>query len=82
VQQRLSGIQQECNELADKSEKHSFFIAPVSAEQAIVDYAEKENIDLIVVGTKGKIGLKKMLFRSVASGVVITCAMCPVLVIK
>jgi nucleotide-binding universal stress UspA family protein len=57
-------------------------IAPVSAEQAIVDYAEQENIDLIVVGTRGKIGLKKMLLGSVASGVVITCAICPVLVMK
>jgi nucleotide-binding universal stress UspA family protein len=47
----------------------------------IVDYAERENIDLIVIGTRGRSGLKKMLLGSVASGVV-TYASCPVLVIK
>jgi nucleotide-binding universal stress UspA family protein len=47
----------------------------------IVDYAERENIDLIVIGTRGRTGLKKMLLGSVASGVV-TYATCPVLVVK
>jgi nucleotide-binding universal stress UspA family protein len=47
----------------------------------IVDYAERENIDLIVIGTRGRTGLKKMLLGSVASGVV-TYASCPVLVVK
>jgi nucleotide-binding universal stress UspA family protein len=47
----------------------------------IVDYAERENIDLIVIGTRGRSGLKKMLLGSVASGVV-TYASCPVLVVK
>jgi K+-sensing histidine kinase KdpD len=36
----------------------------------IVDYAERENIDLIVIGTRGRTGLKKMLLGTVASGVV------------
>jgi nucleotide-binding universal stress UspA family protein len=47
----------------------------------IVDYAERENIDLIVIGTRGRTGLKKMLLGSVALGVV-TYASCPVLVVK
>jgi nucleotide-binding universal stress UspA family protein len=47
----------------------------------IVDYAERENIDLIVIGTRGRTGLKKMLLGSVASGVV-TYASCPILVVK
>ena len=47
----------------------------------IVDYAERENINLIVIGTRGRTGLKKMLLGSVASGVV-TYATCPVLVVK
>jgi nucleotide-binding universal stress UspA family protein len=46
----------------------------------IVDYAERENIDLIVIGTRGRTGLKKILLGSVASGVV-TYASCPVLVV-
>ena len=48
---------------------------------AIVDYAERENVDLIVIGTRGRTGFKKMLLGSVASDVV-TYAHCPVLVIK
>jgi len=48
---------------------------------AIVDYAERENIDLIVIGSRGRSGFKKMLLGSVASDVV-TYAHCPVLVVK
>ena len=47
----------------------------------IVDYAEKNRINIIVVGSRGLSGLKKMLLGSVASGVV-TYAHCPVLVTK
>ena len=48
---------------------------------SIVDYAERENVDLIVIGTRGRTGFKKMLLGSVASDVV-TYAHCPVLVVK
>ncbi|HEY9387891.1 MAG TPA: universal stress protein [Nitrososphaeraceae archaeon] len=48
---------------------------------AIVDYAERQNIDLIVLGTRGRTGLRKMLLGSVASDVV-TYAHCPVIVVK
>ncbi|MGZ5490316.1 MAG: universal stress protein [Nitrososphaeraceae archaeon] len=47
----------------------------------IIQYAEKENIDLIVIGTRGRSGVKKLLLGSTASGVV-TYADCPVLVTK
>ena len=47
----------------------------------IIQYAEKENIDLIVIGTRGRSGFKKLLLGSTASGVV-TYAHCPVLVTK
>ena len=50
-------------------------------EDPIVDYAERENVDLIVIGTRGRTGFKKMLLGSVASDVV-TYAHCPVLVVK
>src|ERR687892_1774081 len=48
---------------------------------SIVDYAERENVDLIVIGTRGRTGFKKMLLGSVASDVV-TYAHCPVLIVK
>ena len=47
----------------------------------ILKYAEDEEIDLIVVGTRGRTGIKKMLLGSVASGVV-TYAHCPVIIVK
>jgi nucleotide-binding universal stress UspA family protein len=57
----------------------SVFLQKVVA--AIVEYAEDKNIDLIVVGSRGMSGFKKLLLGSVASGVV-TYAHCPVLVVK
>lgn len=53
----------------------------VSAADSIVNYAENNKADLIVIGTKGKTGLKRFLLGSVANGVVIH-ASCPVLVTK
>lgn len=55
--------------------------SPLSIEAAIVNFAEEEKTDLIVVGTRGRTGFSKQLLGSVASGVV-TYAHCPVLVIK
>lgn len=55
--------------------------SPTSVVPAIVDYAEKNKVDLIVVGTRGRSGFTKLLLGSVASGVV-TYASCPVMVVK
>jgi nucleotide-binding universal stress UspA family protein len=48
---------------------------------AIVDYAEKENVQLIVVGTHGRGGVAHLLMGSVAERVVRT-AHCPVLSVR
>ena len=61
--------------------KTEFIVDPTSIVGAIVDYAERENIDLIVVGSRGLSGFKKLLLGSIASGVV-TYAHCPVMVVK
>ena len=55
-------------------------VAP-SCATAIVDYAKKNNVDLIVVGTKGMTGLKHFLLGSVANDI-ITHAHCPVLAVR
>lgn len=47
----------------------------------IINHAESENVDLIVVGNRGRKGFKRMLLGSVASDIV-TYAHCPVLVVK
>lgn len=48
---------------------------------AIVNYAESKKCDLIVMGTRGRTKLKKMLLGSVAQGVV-TYAPCTVMVVR
>ena len=53
----------------------------MSVEAAIVEYAESEGVDLIVIGTRGNSGIKNMLLGSIASGVV-KYATCPVMVVK
>jgi nucleotide-binding universal stress UspA family protein len=61
--------------------KTEVVVSSTSVVAAIVDYAEHENVDLIVIGSKGRSGFKKLLLGSTASGVV-TYATCPVLVVK
>jgi nucleotide-binding universal stress UspA family protein len=55
--------------------------SPMSVDGSIVNHAEKEGVDLIVIGTRGRTGFTKRLLGSVALGVV-THAHCHVLVIK
>ncbi len=52
-----------------------------SVADAIIGYATKNKIDLIVIGTKGRTGLKRFLLGSVAQGVV-QHAQCPVLLVR
>jgi nucleotide-binding universal stress UspA family protein len=69
---------------ADKSGvrfRSEIIMAKKSAVSTMLDYAEEQEIDLIVVGTRGRSGIKKMLLGSIALGLV-THAACPVLVVK
>jgi nucleotide-binding universal stress UspA family protein len=52
-----------------------------SVESAIADYAKKNLIDTIVIGTSGRSGIKKLFLGSVASGI-IKHTHCPVIVVK
>jgi nucleotide-binding universal stress UspA family protein len=60
-----------------------FIVDPTSftTSIAIVKYAERENIDLIEIGSRELTGFRKLLLGCVAFGVV-THAHCPVLVVK
>ncbi|MGH9982463.1 MAG: universal stress protein [Nitrososphaeraceae archaeon] len=60
---------------------NKIIISPMRASGIIVNYAENMNVELIVVGTRGRSGFKKLLLGSIASDVV-TYAHCPVLVAK
>lgn len=55
--------------------------SPKSLVGEILEYAEKNGIDLIVLGTHGRSGFKRLVLGSVTSGVV-THASCPVMVVK
>ncbi len=55
--------------------------ATSSVVETIVNQAVKENADLIIVGTRGLGGFKKLILGSVSNGVV-SHAHCPVLVIR
>jgi nucleotide-binding universal stress UspA family protein len=55
--------------------------SPLQVVAAIVNYSDHEKADLIVIGTRGRSGISKMLLGSVASGVV-AYASCPVVVVK
>ncbi|HXV45510.1 MAG TPA: universal stress protein [Nitrososphaera sp.] len=52
-----------------------------SVADTIVTYADSKKADLIVMGTKGRTGVKRFLLGSVASGVV-AHAKCSVLVVR
>lgn len=61
--------------------KSEVITTPFSTAASILNYAEERDVDLIVIGTRGKSGLKKMLLGSVATDVV-TYSYCPVMVVK
>lgn len=52
-----------------------------TVEWVIINYAERESVDLIVMGTRGKSGFKRALLGSVASGI-LSYAHCPVMIIR
>ena len=58
----------------------TIFSTPSIAE-SIINYASEQKADLIVIGTRGRSGLKRLVLGSVASAVVVH-ASCPVLVVR
>lgn len=52
-----------------------------SIVDVIVNYAKSHDVDLVVIASRGRTGLKRFLLGSVASGVV-SHAQCPVLVVR
>jgi nucleotide-binding universal stress UspA family protein len=69
------------NDSTDPRFETAIIEAETSAASTIVDYAESKNVDLLVIGSKGRTGLKKMLVGSTASEVV-KYAHCPVFVVR
>jgi len=61
--------------------KADIFTDAKSITGAIIDYASSKSIDLVIIGTKGRTGLKRLLLGSVAHGIV-QHAHCPVLLVR
>lgn len=82
-QSMLDKIKEKAEKIGSIQSKTEILMSPhtTNTAAAIVNYAEKEKVDLIVMGTRGRTGISRILLGSVASGVV-TYAHCPVLVVK
>jgi universal stress protein A len=65
----------------DKSVRYEHRLVLGTAAEDIVKLAEEEGVDLIVMGTHGRTGLKRVLMGSVAEAVM-RHASCPVLTLK
>ena len=63
------------------SVKTDIIVGITSVVKEIIEYAELNNVDIIVIGSRGMTGFKRILLGSVASDVV-TYSHCPVLVVK
>jgi nucleotide-binding universal stress UspA family protein len=85
IKRKIESWFDEVRNMAKEGDSHDIkteiFIDVKSIIQSIVEYASRKDIDLIVVGTKGRSGLKKFLMGSVANGIV-ERAHCPVLVVR
>lgn len=82
IQKILDEIKEKAKTLSIQSKTKILMIPRMEGTiKPILKYADDEGIDLIVVGTRGRTGIKRMLLGSVASGVV-TFAHCPVMVVK
>lgn len=65
--------------VANVAYEHCYLTGPPVAQ--ILKFAERERVDLIVIGSHGRTGFSRLLMGSVAEGVVRN-AKCPVLVVK
>jgi nucleotide-binding universal stress UspA family protein len=69
------------NSIDSKELKTEIVEGAKSAATTIMEYAESENIDLIIIGSRGRTSFKKLLLGSVSSDI-IKNAHCAVLVIR
>ena len=82
VQEELDLVAQECREahFSDDFDVSACYRVADPAE-GIVQFADEENVDLIVMGTHGWTGFKSLILGSTAENVVRT-ANCPVLTVR
>jgi nucleotide-binding universal stress UspA family protein len=80
-------VQKWFNEIKDKLKNTNvhvtdkIILSASSIVGEIIGFADKEKVDMIILGTRGRTGFKKLLLGSVAEGVV-THSSCPVMVVR
>lgn len=74
-------LKQFCHDLVETAPKARYIIESGNAFEKILDIAEARKIDLIVLATHGRTGLKRLLIGNVAEKVV-RHAPCPVLTVR
>jgi universal stress protein A len=74
-------LEKEAARLSKKGAQVRTLIADGPPQLEIAELARKEGVDLVIVGSHGRTGLKHVVIGSVAEGVVRHCQ-CPVLVIR
>ena len=87
IETQKDDVQKWFNEIKDKlkntnvhvTDKIILSVSSIVGE--IVGFADKEKVDMIILGTRGRTGFKKLLLGSVAEGVV-THSSCPVMVVR
>ena len=66
---------------AGVSAKTEVIVSTSSPARTIVDHAERENVDLILMGTRGQTDVAKVLIGSTATGVMNNCR-CAITIVK
>lgn len=72
----MHGIKESLDKVDQNAKRNNIQIkkeiinSQMSIEAAIVEYAESEDVDLIVIGTRGTSDIKNILLGNIASGVV------------
>jgi nucleotide-binding universal stress UspA family protein len=81
--ERARGVLREGIELAEAQgvKAKGELLEASSTVQAILEFDMSEKVDLIIVGTRGMTGFKKLILGSVSSGLV-SHSECPVLVVR
>ena len=79
--QWMRPLEEQAKDEKVKAENEILYDTGKSVTGVIVDYAQKNKVDLIVVGTRGLSKFRRLLVGSVASGVS-NHAHCPVLVVR
>ncbi|MDA0336632.1 MAG: universal stress protein [bacterium] len=83
MEESATGMMEEfvAKHLKKVKQKFETRILPGLPGDELVRQAEKEKVDLVVIGTRGHSGLKRLLLGSVADHVIRACS-CPVLSVR